>query len=57
MVPFHVHIHKLGALRKLYHPSELDIQDGREISVIVVTDDYLCYKKPKRPYNFFYFNI
>ena len=31
----------------------LDIQVGREISVIVVTDDYLCYKEPKSPYNFF----
>ena len=29
------------------------IQDGREISVITVTDDYLCYKEPKSPYNFF----
>ena len=35
------------------------IQGGREISVIIVTDDYLCYKEPKSPYNFFfsYFNI
>ena len=30
-----------------------NIQGGREISVIIVTDDYLCYKKPKSPYNFF----
>ena len=30
-----------------------DIQGGREISVIIVTEDYLCYKEPKRPYNFF----
>ena len=34
------------------------IQGGREISAIIVTDDYLCYKEPKSPYNFFsYFNI
>ena len=29
------------------------IQDGREISAIIVTDDYSCYKEPKSPYNFF----
>ena len=27
---------------------------GREISAIIVTDDYLCYKEPKIPYNFFF---
>ena len=41
-------------LRKL---SSLDpllyIQDGREISAIILADDYLCYKEPKSPYNFF----
>ena len=26
----------------------------REISAITVTDDYLCYKVPKSPYNFFH---
>ena len=26
---------------------------GREISAIIVTDDYLCYKEPKSLYNFF----
>ena len=31
----------------------LDIQAGRKISVIIETEDYLCYKKPKSPYNFF----
>ena len=30
-----------------------NIQDGREISAIIVTDDYLCYKEPKSPNNFF----
>ena len=30
------------------------IQDGRKISVIIVTEDYLCYKEPKSPYNFFF---
>ena len=30
----------------------LYIQGGREISAIIVTDDYLCYKEPKSPYNF-----
>ena len=31
---------------------------GREISAIILTDDYLCYKEPKSPYNlFYYFNI
>ena len=29
------------------------IQDGRKINAIIVTDDYLCYKEPKSPYNFF----
>ena len=29
------------------------IQGGREISAIIVTDDYLCYKEPESPYNFF----
>ena len=29
------------------------IQSGREISVIIVTDDYLCYEEPEIPYNFF----
>ena len=28
------------------------VQSGREISVIIVTDDYLCYREPKSPYNF-----
>ena len=36
----------------------IDLQTGGEISVIIVTDDYLCYKEPKSPYNFIsYFNI
>ena len=30
-----------------------NIQDGWEISAIIVTDDYLCYKEPKSPYNLF----
>ena len=30
------------------------IQDGREISAIIVTADYLCYKEPKSPYNFLF---
>ena len=29
-------------------------QGGREISAIIVTEDYLCYKEPKSPYNFFF---
>ena len=29
------------------------IQNGREISVIIVTDYYLCYKEPESPRNFF----
>ena len=28
-------------------------QGGREISAIIVIDDYLWYKEPKSPYNFF----
>ena len=28
------------------------IQVAREISAIIVTDDCLCYKEPKSPYNF-----
>ena len=35
--------------------SKQTIQSGREISVFIVTDDYLCYKEPKSPYNFFLF--
>ena len=34
--------------------SEYCIQGVREISAIIVTDDYLCYKEPKSPYNFFF---
>ena len=30
-----------------------NIQGGREISDIILTDDYLCYKEPKIPFNFF----
>ena len=33
--------------------SKNDIQSGREISAIIVTDEYVCYKEPKSPYNFF----
>ena len=29
------------------------LQSGREISAIIVTDDYLCNKEPKIPFNFF----
>ena len=29
------------------------MQSGREISTIIVTDGYLCYKEPKSPYNVF----
>ena len=29
------------------------IPNGKGISVIIVTDDLLCYKEPKSPYNFF----
>ena len=35
------------------HGTLLIIQGGREIYAIIVTDDYLCYKEPKSPYNFF----
>ena len=35
-----------------------NIQGGREINAIIVTDDYLLYKEPESPYNFFFlFNI
>ena len=35
-----------------------NIQDGMDISVIIVTDDYLYYKELKMSYNFFsYFTI
>ena len=30
-----------------------NIQSEREISAIIVTDDYLCYKELKCPYNIF----
>ena len=34
------------------------LQSGKEISAIIVIDDYLCYKEPESPYSFFsYFNI
>ena len=36
---------------------ETHIQDRRELSAIIVTDDYLCYKEPKCPYNFFHILI
>ena len=28
------------------------IQGGREISAIILTDEYLCYKEPKIPFDF-----
>ena len=31
-----------------------NIESGREISPIIVTDDYLRYKEPNSPYNFFF---
>ena len=31
----------------------LHIQGGREISTIIVTEDYLCYNEPKSSYKFF----
>ena len=34
-------------------PALVFIQDGWEISVIIVTDDYLCCKEPESPFNFF----
>ena len=33
----------------------VNVHGGREISAIIVTDDYLCYKEPKIPYNFILF--
>ena len=34
-----------------------NIQSVRDLCVIIVTDDYLCYKEPRSPYNLFsYFN-
>ena len=30
------------------------IQNGREVSAIIVTGNCLCYKEPERPYNFFF---
>ena len=36
--------------------SEYCIQGVREISAIIVTDDYLCYKEPKILTTFFYFD-
>ena len=41
----------------IHHENNYDvitnIQDGREISVIIVSEDYLCYKEPKSPYKCF----
>ena len=31
----------------------IGLQGGRELSAIIVTEDYLSYKEPKSPYNFF----
>ena len=31
----------------------INIQNGREIGAIILTDDYLCYKESKIPLNFF----
>ena len=33
------------------------IQGVREISAVIVTDDYLCYKEQESPYNFFHILI
>ena len=30
------------------------VERVREISAIIVTDDYLLYKEPKSPYDFFF---
>ena len=35
------------------HKFTIDIQGGKETSAIIVTNDYLCYKEPNSPYNFF----
>ena len=45
----------------LFHPqfgkttakAATSIQGGRKISAIILSDDYLCYKEQKNPYNFF----
>ena len=34
-----------------------EIQCVREISAVIVTDGYLCYKEQKSPYNFFHILI
>ena len=34
--------------------SGMILQSGRETSAIIVTDDYICYKEPKIPFNFFF---
>ena len=33
---------------------KISIHNGREISAIIVTDDYLCYKEPKSLYDFYF---
>ena len=35
------------------YPNLIYYTGGREISAIIVTVDYLCYKEPKSPCNFF----
>ena len=42
----------MGRVGNLLSERSSYIQGEREISVIIVTDNYLCYKKPKSPYNF-----
>ena len=49
-------VHIAPKPRKFYLIQKLNvyhIQDVREISVIIITDDYLYYKQPKSSYNFF----
>ena len=44
-------------LNQINHSLFIYIQGGREISTIIVTDSYLCYKEPKSRYKLFSYRI
>ena len=46
-------LHRGGRL--ILNVAYIFIHGVREISAIIVTDDYLCYKEPESYYNFFLF--
>ena len=51
---FQLHVQYYICIFVIFSLGLYNIQGGREISAIIVTDDYLRYKKPKSTYNFFF---